>query len=256
MIPKVIHYCWFGRNPIPDEYRKYMESWRKFCPDYVIKEWNEDNFDVYENQYCKEAYEAGKWAFVSDYARLKIIYENGGIYLDTDVELVKPLEPLIENGIGYIGFQNEEEVNTGLGFAAAPKNKCVKEMLYLYNNRPFLVQDDIYDTTPCPVANTVALKRCGLITGKSKCKEIQSLDGINVYPIIYFNPISEDLSKCKIKDTTFTIHHYAATWNNSSQKHIRRIKKIIPNFILELRTNYISRLDIKKMEEKLRENTL
>ena len=106
MIPKIIHYCWFGGNPLPEQYKKYMESWKEYCPDYEIVEWNENNFDVTKNQYCYEAYRASKWAFVSDYARLKIIYENGGIYLDTDVELIKDVTPLVADGVGFIGFQN------------------------------------------------------------------------------------------------------------------------------------------------------
>lgn len=106
MIPKIIHYCWFGGNPLPEQYKKYMESWKKYCSDYEIVEWNESNFDVTQNQYCYEAYQASKWAFVSDYARLKIIYENGGIYLDTDVELIKDVTPLVADGVGFIGFQN------------------------------------------------------------------------------------------------------------------------------------------------------
>ena len=85
MIPKMIHYCWFGGNPLPDEVKKYMETWKKYCPDYEIKEWNERNFDVNQNQYCSEAYEAKKWAFVSDYARLKILYEHGGMLFGLDL---------------------------------------------------------------------------------------------------------------------------------------------------------------------------
>lgn len=94
MIPKIIHYCWFGGKPLPDEVKKYMETWKKYCPYYEITEWNESNFDVNQNQYCREAYEAGKWAFVSDYARLKILYDYGGIYMDTDMEVCKPLDSL------------------------------------------------------------------------------------------------------------------------------------------------------------------
>ncbi len=94
MIPKIIHYCWFGGKPLPDEVKKYMETWKKYCPYYEITEWNESNFDVNQNQYCREAYEAGKWAFVSDYARLKILYDYGGIYMDTDMEVCKAIRPL------------------------------------------------------------------------------------------------------------------------------------------------------------------
>ena len=132
MIEKKIHYCWFGGNPLPELALKCIESWKKCCPDYEIIEWNGSNFDVTQNQYCREAYEAKKWAFVSDYARLKIIYDHGGIYLDTDVELLKPLTPFIQDGYGFIGFQNEEQVNTGLGFAAPQANCCVKQMLDAY----------------------------------------------------------------------------------------------------------------------------
>ena len=120
---------WFGRGKKGDIINKCIESWRVWAPDWQIIEWNEDNFDVTQNLYCKEAYEHKKWAFVSDYARLKVIYDYGGIYLDTDVEVVKDLITLITNGVGYIGFQNSEEVNTGLGFAAAPHNLCIKSML-------------------------------------------------------------------------------------------------------------------------------
>lgn len=92
MIPKVIHYCWFGCKPLPEDVKRYIKTWKKYCPDYEIKEWNESNFDVKQNQYCREAYEAKKWAFVSDYVRLKVLYDYGGVYMDTDVEVCKPLD--------------------------------------------------------------------------------------------------------------------------------------------------------------------
>ena len=110
-IPKKIHYCWFGRNPLPESAKKCIESWKKYCPEYEIIEWNEDNFDLTENRYAREAYEQKKWAFVSDYARLKIVYEQGGIYMDVDVELIKPLDELTELD-GYMGF--EKEIRCGL----------------------------------------------------------------------------------------------------------------------------------------------
>lgn len=225
MIPKVIHYCWFGRKPIPDEYKKYMASWKKFCPDFEIIEWNEKNFDVYENDYCHEAHDSEKWAFVSDYARLKIIYEQGGVYLDTDVELLKPLFPMISEGIGFLGFQNEEEVATGLGFAAPPHNSCVKEMMDLYRKRHFLKEKGRFDLTPCPVANTVALKQCGLKTGRKHCGEIQHLDGLDVYPIAYFNPINPDNMRLDILGKTVSIHHYAASWTGKKRRMLRNVKK-------------------------------
>ena len=118
MIPKVIHYCWFGGNTKPASVLKCIESWKKYCPDYEIREWNEENFPVGDNLYCKQAYEAKKWAFATDYARLVIVYNNGGIYLDTDVEVIKPLDDLLNHKF-FIGRQQGFQVNTGSGFGAA-----------------------------------------------------------------------------------------------------------------------------------------
>lgn len=252
MIPKVIHYCWFGGKPISNEYKKYMASWKRFCPGFKILEWNEKNFDISENEYCHESYKAKKWAFVSDYARLKIIYEYGGIYLDTDVELLKPLFPMISKGIGFLGFQNEEEINTGLGFAAEPHNPCVEKMLDLYNKRHFITENGGYDFTPCPVANTVALKQCGLYTGSKHCKKIQHLDGLDVYPIAYFNPMNPDKMELKISSETVAIHHYMASWYSERKKKIALLKKIVPSNILHWRTVYLSKMDIKKMERRIK----
>lgn len=250
MIPKVIHYCWFGGNPLPEEYKKYIETWKNFCPDYEIREWNEINFDVTRNTYCREAYEAKKWAFVSDYARLKIIFDNGGIYLDTDVEMIRDITPLVAGGVGFIGFQNPIQVNTGLGFAAAPNNAYVKQMLEMYEKRCFFTQSGALDLTPCPVANTVALKMCGLKNGKKSSLEIQELNGIKVYPTEYFNPIDPDTMKCHITENTYTIHRYSASWTSEKSKKMRKLKKFIPGWILSKRTNFISRRDIMIMEKR------
>lgn len=251
MIPKIIHYCWFGRNPLPKQYKDYIASWKKFCPDYEIIEWNEDNFDISINKYCREAYGAKKWAFVSDYARLKIIYDHGGIYLDTDVEILKDLTPLVSSGVGFIGFQNTYEANTGLGFAAPQNNSCVGKMLELYETRSFKLDDGSYDLTPCPVVNTVALKMCGLKIGKGHCNRLQKLEGIIVYPEEYFNPMNADTMKCTITGKTYTVHRYASSWNSEKQKRIRKLKKYIPGALLKLRTEHISRKDIERFEGKI-----
>ena len=117
MIPKVIHYCWFGHNPLPERYKEWIKSWKRYCPDYEIVEWNESNYDVTKHPYMRAAYDAKKWGFVSDYARLDIIYENGGIYLDTDVELVKNLDELLYQE-GFAGVDSSGRLSTGLGFGA------------------------------------------------------------------------------------------------------------------------------------------
>ncbi|NBI72244.1 hypothetical protein D3Z50_14470 [Clostridiaceae bacterium] len=234
MVPAKIHYCWFGHNPLPDEYKAYMESWKIYCPDYPITEWNETNFDVTENAYCREAYEAGKWAFVSDYARLKVIYEHGGIYLDTDVELLKPLEPLLGNG--WIGFQNTEQAATGLGFGAEAHNRCVGEMLAVYEKIHFRKKEGSLNLTPCPVMNTAALRRCGLKTGRKNCMQIQRLDGIDVYPNAFFNPMDMDTMKLAVTEDAYSIHHYSASWITKRRKEIKRIKQLIPGCLLRYRT--------------------
>lgn len=246
MIPKVINYCWFGKNQLPDEYKKYIDSWKKKCPDFEIKEWNEDNFNINENEFCKNAYQNKKWAFVSDYARLKIIYENGGIYLDTDVEIIKDLTPLIKDGIGFIGFQNYEQVASGLGFAAEKHDRCIKIMLDMYDKCCFSY--DLKKIT-CPILNTVALKKCGLKTGKQYSNRIQKLDMIKVYPETYFNPMNMDTRKCIITDNTYTIHHYSSTWTSEQAEKLRRLKKYIPDFILDYRTIYLSKKLVKNMEK-------
>lgn len=251
MIPKTIHYCWFGKNPLPVEYQKYIESWKKYCPEFEIIEWNEDNFDIKSNQYCYEAYKAHKWAFVSDYARLKIIYDHGGIYLDTDVELVKSLRPIIEDGFGYIGFQNYEQVNTGIGFAAERNNSCIEAMLDAYDIRNFELNNGSFDLTPCPVSNTVALLHCGLRTGKDAASKVQILDRIRVLPVDYLNPQDVDTGKIAITTNTYSIHHYSGSWYSSSQSKMKTIKHIIPASLLHLRTLRISKNAVDKMEREL-----
>ncbi|TNU75055.1 glycosyltransferase family 32 protein, partial [Lactococcus cremoris] len=142
MIPKVIHYCWFGGQPLPESALKCIESWRRFCPDYEIKQWSEKNYDVNKIQYIKEAYQEKKFAFVTDVARLDIIWNEGGIYLDTDVELIKSLDELLYNSL-YLGMERAGRVNTGLGFGAEVNHPIVRANLELYTNIPFSGNDNI-----------------------------------------------------------------------------------------------------------------
>ena len=240
MVPKIIHFCWFGGNLISEEYKKYMETWKTYCPDYEIKEWTEDNFDVNENTYCREAYEAKKWAFVSDYARLKIIYEYGGIYLDSDVELLMSLDPLLKDGKGFIGFQDEYQVNTGIGFAAPPKDPVIKSMLDVYGNRHFKMDDGSFDITPCPASNTVPLIEQGLVIGKDSQKHIQQVGNIIVYPSNYFCPISwDDTKHIKLTDTTYSIHHFSSSWMDEKASFRQKIKKMTPKSIRKKHTEKV-----------------
>ena len=136
MIPKVIHYCWFGGNTKNEMVLKCMESWKKYCPDYKVVEWNEDNFDVNMCRFTKEAYESKKWAFVSDVARLHILYNYGGVYLDTDIELKENIDEWLQYD-GWFAFQYDNTIATGLGCASIKKNKIVKLLLDDYKNRRF-----------------------------------------------------------------------------------------------------------------------
>ena len=221
-IPKVIHYCWFGKGKMPKLANKCIESWKKYCPDYKIICHNEDNFDMTQNRYLNEAYKAGKWAFVSDYARLKIIYDNGGIYLDTDVELIKPIDDLLKLD-GFMGFDEKGIVATGLGFGAQKGNKIVSEFLKDYDNIPFALPDGSYDLTPCPDRNTESLKRLGMDVNNKN----QKFMDMTFLPSEFLCPMDYYTGKKTITENTYSIHHYSASWTSKVTKRTTRIKRII-----------------------------
>ena len=183
-IPKIIHYCWFGNGDMPKIAEKCIRSWKKYCPDYKVMCWNETNFDLMENRYVKEAYQAGKWAFVSDYVRLKVVYEHGGVYLDTDVELIKPLDNLLETG-SFMGFDEKGIVASGLGFAAEVGNPVIGAFLQDYEEIPFLLEDGTYDLTPCPDRNTETLKKLGMDVENTD----QTFMGMRFLPEDYLCPM-------------------------------------------------------------------
>ena len=221
-IPKVIHYCWFGKGEMPKLAKKCIKSWEKYCPGFEIICHNEDNFDLMQNRYMREAYEAKKWAFVSDFARLKVIYDHGGIYLDTDVELLKPIDPLLENG-GFMGFDEKGIVATGLGFGAEAGNEIIGAFLKDYDDLPFVLADGSFDLTPCPDRNTAALKRLGMDIQKTD----QVFMGIKFLPREYLCPMDYYTGKKTITKNTYSIHHYCASWTSKVTKRTTRIKRII-----------------------------
>lgn len=221
-IPKVIHYCWFGKGKMPNLAPKCIKSWKKHCPDYEIICHTEDTVDLLQNRYMREAYEAGKWAFVSDVARLKILYENGGIYLDTDVELLKSLDDLLPSG-GFMGFDEKGIVATGLGFGAEKGNTIVGEFLKDYEDIPFVLPDGSFDLTPCPDRNTETLKRLGMDV-QNTC---QTFMDMTFLPSDYLCPMDYYTGKTKITKNTYSIHHYSASWTSNVTKRTTRIKRII-----------------------------
>ena len=203
MIPKVIHYCWFGRGEKPQLAQKCIASWKKFCPDYEFVEWNEDNFDVNRNGYTRMCYEQKKYAFLSDYVRLLVIEERGGIYFDTDVELLRPLDQLLTHP-SFFGFEDAEHVNTGVGFGAESGNPAVQAMLAEYD--PLLSGEQ--GIIGCPILNTNALQKLGLCLNGEK----QDLGIAVVYPADYFNPYDDPTGKLNKTKNTFSIHWYSKSW--------------------------------------------
>lgn len=221
-IPKKIYYCWFGGGKLPPIAKKCIASWKKYCPDFEIVCMNENNCDFECNQYLKEAFEAKKWAFVSDYIRLKTIYENGGVYMDTDVELIKPIDGLLKSG-GYMGFDGFGHVSTGLGFSANAGNEIIGEMLKDYENIHFKLPDGSFDTTPCPDRNTKTLERLGMDMSL-KSGEFM---GMTFLPGDYLDPMDFYSGKIKITENTYSIHRYSASWLSPKAKRTMRIKRII-----------------------------
>lgn len=214
VIPKKIHYCWFGGKPIPEQLRVYMESWRKFCPDYEIIRWDESNYDVTKNRYMTDAYQAEMWAFVPDYARLDIVYEHGGIYLDTDVELIKPLDYFLGDG-AFFGLQSLGVVAVGLGFGAMPKHEIIKRLRDHYNSLSFHKKTSEGNYIASPEYITTALKALGF---DESLIGIQKVGGAVIYPPDVFAPIDVSTLTKHITPNTHAMHHFAAAWVNESQK--------------------------------------
>lgn len=203
MIPKVIHYCWFGGNEKPDKAKKCIASWKKYCPGYKIIEWNETNFDINQNNYTKLCVREKKYAFLSDYARLVIIEQYGGVYFDTDVELVRSIDDLLINE-AFFGFESEGFVNTGVGFGAVPHHITVSMMKKEYAS----LLDGTKAMVSCPALNTQALELIGL----QKNGKRQNVAGAEIYPIEYFNPYDDTTGRLKKTKNTYSIHWYAKSW--------------------------------------------
>lgn len=215
MIPKVIHYCWFGRNPLPNSAVKCIESWRRFMPDYEIKEWNEDSFDVNMIRYTREAYSIKKYAFVSDYARYWVLYNFGGVYFDTDVEVVKTVDELLDKG-AFFGAEIDAVVaeslppivNPGLCMASEAGHEMYGEMLETYSQSHFICEDGGINMEAIVRLTTKALIERGL----SSVEGVQRVAGINIYPKEYFNPYNNNTGVMSRTPNTYTIHWYDMSW--------------------------------------------
>ena len=222
MIPKTIHYCWFGGNPLPELAQKCIASWRKFLPDCEIREWNEGNYDVRKIPYTAQAYDAGKYAFVSDYARFDILHEYGGIYFDTDVEVIRPLDDILERG-AFMGVERAGALAVGLGIASPAASRIFREVLDSYEASVFLRADGTMDLT------TVVERVSGIFRrhGFTDRDEIQQVAGITVYPAEYFCPINPATGIISVAENTRTVHHYAATWTIPLRKRYMRLRSVL-----------------------------
>lgn len=234
MIPKIIHYCWFGRNPLPKMALKCIASWRKFFPDYEIKEWNEDNFDVNMIQYTKDAYEAKKYAFVSDYARFWILYHYGGIYFDTDVEVIRPMDDIIEKG-AFMGLETffhngvgSIAVAPGLGIASEKSNPVYSFFLDEYERLPFYEGDNVINRySMIPMVSHFFIDK-GL---RGLNDRIETIAGIDIYPTDFFNPYNSKTGELIITENTRSIHWYSASWLSWKDRLLLRLKRLVRSFL-------------------------
>ncbi|MCD8011876.1 MAG: hypothetical protein LUG99_01610 [Lachnospiraceae bacterium] len=222
MIPKIVHYCWFGHNEKPALINKCIESWHKYLPDWEFKEWNEENYDVTKAPYMKAAYDNKKWAFVADYARFDILNQYGGVYFDTDVELLKPIpEDMLEHE-AFTGFQSNNRVNPGLVYGSIANQSGVKRMLEVYNNWKFE-----FDSSKKPLnildAFTEAFTPAGLeLNGK-----YQIVDGVVIYPNEIFCCYDFETASFDVKEETVSLHHFYASWMPWRTKVKRKCIRIL-----------------------------
>ena len=233
-IPKIIHYCWFGGNPLPELAQKCIASWKKFLPDYEIKEWNEQNFDVYQTIYSAEAYTLKKYAHVSDYARFWVLYHYGGIYFDTDVEVIRPLDDILAKG-SFLGFECPEgtpednpngNVAAGLGMGIYPHHPFFGQIVDYYEHIHFVRWNGKHSGNVTPhITNLLDYDHKQVLPGG-----IVNVNNLLIYPEEYFCPINYNTKEKNITENTRTIHHYMASCHTNGGRWHALLTRI--NFIL------------------------
>ena len=246
-IPKIIHYCWFGRGPKNELAEKCIQSWKEYCPDYTFKEWNEDNFDLNSNKYVRQAYDNRKFAFVTDYVRLYALYNEGGIYMDTDVEVLKPLDDFLKHR-AFSSFENNNKNPTGI-MASEKGNEWIFDLMQEYTDLEFIDKSGNMDlTTNVERITNLTIEKYGLVPNSS----YQELCGgiVTMYPYDYFCPKDWQTGNINLTENSHTIHHFSGSWHTEKEK-----KKIAKNKVK--REKYIARYGEEKTEQIFaRHNTM
>lgn len=224
-IPSTIHYFWINDGEMPELVKKCIKSWENKLPDFKIKYWNAENFNINICQYTKEAFEAKKYAFVSDYARLYVLYHEGGIYLDTDVEVLKNFDDLLDNP-AFAGFENDHAIATCI-LGSQKGNPIFKKLLDYYSTKSFILPNGEYDLTPNPVPVTNTLQKEGIIINGQK----QKIKNIVIYSRDYFCPYNRATETLNITEHTYCIHHFNGGWiSDEKKKIITKRKQIIQKY--------------------------
>lgn len=239
MIPKIIHFCWFGRGARPQEFQKYLSSWKKYCPDFKIMEWNEDTFDLSCNTYVNDAYCAKKWAFVTDYVRLWAIYTYGGIYMDTDVELLQPIDVFLKDK-AFSGFESIHTVPTGI-MGGEAKHPVYKALLEEYTDRKFNLGNGKYNLT----TNVEYITQYFQARGMRPDNSLQVIEDFTLYPKEYFCPKNPRTLKIECTKNTYAIHHFASSWVPVRTRIRKQIKKVLGPRAMEVVIRFMDRFGIK-----------
>lgn len=232
LIPKKIHYCWFSGNPIPQELQKCIDSWKRFCPDYELVRWDESNYDIHKSPYMEQAYAYKKWGFIPDYARLDILYQHGGIYLDTDVELIRNLDELLYQP-AFCGVEKWGTVNFGGCSGAQPKNPVVKSVLDARETVPFINADKQLNLATCGYYETSPLVQHGLkVNGET---QVIGNGRMTVYAAEFFHPFDYMSGETRVTKNTHSVHHFSGSWlGENAAAERQKTKKEFKTFLEKL----------------------
>lgn len=228
LIPKVIHYCWFSGKEMPDSFKKCIESWKRYCPDYEIQRWDEGNYDITGNLYMKQAYDHQKWGFVPDYARIDILFRHGGIYMDTDVELVRNLDELLYQE-AFCGVEKWGNINMGGCSGAVAGHPMIRKMLEARESVSFIREDGTLNLETCGVYETKPLIAEGLRVDN----QVQTVGGMTVYSSDYFSPFDYMSGELTMTANTFSIHHFNGGWLDEGAKEQRKKTQMQYQAVLE-----------------------